>query len=198
MRDANSRTDRIRGDGRPSQNALPLKILRRPQPPGGAHITAAVSPAGAATDSAIWLLYRRRMAVRQSLRKRGALVLAMNEHAGKCINMRTGNSLTSAEEVGSRHVSGSPTHQNDLFCTARWVCRPSRRRRLGERSFWPLPSRRVMASIDVARCRPLTWHGVGGVEVAGRHRCPSMAQAGTDAHRWRMGSARPGDRIPPA
>jgi len=32
MRDPN-RSDRIRGDGRPSQNALPLKILRRPQPP---------------------------------------------------------------------------------------------------------------------------------------------------------------------
>ena len=32
MRDPN-RPDRMRGDGRPSQNALPLKILRRPQPP---------------------------------------------------------------------------------------------------------------------------------------------------------------------
>jgi hypothetical protein len=34
MRDPNRQgSDRIRGDGRPSQNALPLKILRRPQPP---------------------------------------------------------------------------------------------------------------------------------------------------------------------
>ena len=32
-RDPNRPPDRIRGDGRPSQNALPLKILRRPQPP---------------------------------------------------------------------------------------------------------------------------------------------------------------------
>ncbi len=33
MRDPNRPSDRICGDGRPSQNALPLKILRRPQPP---------------------------------------------------------------------------------------------------------------------------------------------------------------------
>jgi hypothetical protein len=30
MRDTNLRTDRIRGDGRPSQNALRFKILRPP------------------------------------------------------------------------------------------------------------------------------------------------------------------------
>jgi hypothetical protein len=35
LRDTNSRTDRVRGDGRPSQNALRFKILRCPQPPGG-------------------------------------------------------------------------------------------------------------------------------------------------------------------
>jgi len=48
MRDTNSRTDRIRG--RRSQNALRFKILRRPNRREGTHITAAVSPADAATD----------------------------------------------------------------------------------------------------------------------------------------------------
>src|ERR1700722_8517391 len=63
-RDTNSRTARMTRRRATAPERAPVQDPQAPQPPGRAHVTAALSPVGAATDPAGRIARRRRMSVR--------------------------------------------------------------------------------------------------------------------------------------